>query len=139
MLSYVIFQLHSNRAAAAAAAAAAATIFSKTGICSVDALVCYREHLNNSNNNRKKTKSNKKQAQKHINKNVLEMSASKWYALILHLAQFCLTPYVQDVYYYITLGNRQELKTLFGSLGLLSEYQKTYKLFCGGGWRITAV
>lgn len=136
MLSYVIVQLHSNRAPAAAAAAA--TLFSKTGICSVDALVRYREHLNNNNINRKKTKSNEKQAQKHI-KNVLEMSASKWYALILHLAQFGLTPYVQDVYYYITLGNRQELKTLFGSLGLLSEYQKTYKLCCGGGWSITAV
>lgn len=64
MLSYVIVQLHSNRAVAAAAAAA--TLFSKTGICSVDALVRYREHLNNNNINRKKTKSNEKQAQKHI-------------------------------------------------------------------------
>lgn len=39
------------------------------------------------------------------------VSVPKWYALILHLA---LLPFslVQDVYYYITLGNRQKLETL---------------------------
>lgn len=35
----------------------------------------------------------------------------KWYALILHLAWLSFS-LLQDVYYNITLGNRQDLKTL---------------------------
>lgn len=81
--------------------------FSKTGICSTDASNATE---NTSTTERKRQNQTKTHKMTH---KTFFWRMSKWYALILHLAWFGLTPYVRDVYYYITLGNRQELKTLW--------------------------
>ena len=50
-----------------------------------------------------------------------------------------LLPEAVDVYYYITLGNRQELKTLW-ALGLNGQYLMSFWMFfyCRDGGRITS-
>lgn len=68
MLSYVIVQLHSDRAAVpAAAAVVAATTLAKVALA-VEMLVRYRAHLNNSNNR----KQNKQKADTITHQTVLE-------------------------------------------------------------------